>query len=103
MATKKPLHEHPDYSRLREFKKAHGWELMRKHGAHSLGIGWKEVDGEKTDQPALIFYVPKREADPDAPVPQKFSFVPEDEEREVDVVTDVVESPAAQLEIGEDE
>jgi hypothetical protein len=90
--------ERPEYAWLRAYKAAHGRELLRKHGAHAIGIGWKRVAGSKTDRLALIFYVEhKRPADKLAvePVPPEISYTPSGSERPVQLATDVVETAPA--------
>jgi len=32
-------------------------ELLRKHNAHAVGIGYKYVNGKRTNQIAIIFFV----------------------------------------------
>ena len=91
------IEERPEYAWLREFKKLRGWELIDRHGAHGLGIGWKRVDGEKTDQPALVFYVTHKSGD-SGEIPATFSFTPSGSAEAVELVTDVVQTPAATFE-----
>lgn len=95
-----PMENRPEYGWLREFKKAHGWDLMRRYGAHGLGIGWKRENGRKTNQLALIFYVDRNSEDQaaGAPIPPAFSFTPSGVDAPVSLPTDVVETPAATLE-----
>ena len=35
-------------------------ELMRKHNAHAIGIGYKYVNGKRTDQVAIVFFVHRK-------------------------------------------
>lgn len=71
--------------------------LLRRHGAHSMGIAPKTVDGQPTDKLALVFYVAaKRDGDAMTErerIPDTFSFVQEKGRRTRRVTTDVVESP----------
>ena len=58
---------------MRELVRARGAELRARYGAHSIGVGRKVVDGRRTDELAVIFYVEDagrlRRADPgDDPV-----------------------------------
>jgi hypothetical protein len=101
MTMSKRAEERPEYAWLREFKKTHGRELLERYGAHSIGIGWKRVAGEKTDQLALIFYV-ERKSPTDKlatePVPPSITFVPSDSDKPVLLETDVVETAPAKFE-----
>lgn len=89
----------PEYAWLREFKRAHGRELLRRYGAHAIGIGRKRVSGHRTGRLALIFYVERKgpAGGPDTePIPPTFAFTPSGSARPVQLLTDVVESaPAA--------
>jgi hypothetical protein len=96
-----PMENRPEYAWLREFKKAHGWDLMRRYGAHGLGIGWKRENGRKTNQLALVFYVDRNSTEDRAAgptIPPAFTFTPADADAPVSLPTDVVETPAATLE-----
>lgn len=77
--------------------------LMRRHGAHSVGIAPKVVDGESTDKLALVFYVAAKRSSDDITeferIPDTFSFVQEKSRRTRRVTTDVVESPPASFEV----
>lgn len=90
------LEDRPEYAHLREFKKKHQWDLMRRYNAHGLGVGRKRVGGEKTEDLALIFYVESKSAE--TQIPETFSFLPEGEEQAVELLTDVVVTEMAQLE-----
>lgn len=95
------LRERPEYAWLREYKKAHGRDLLERFGAHALGIGWKRVAGQRTDQLALIFYVVKKEAldeiDID-PIPASIAFTPSNSDKTVLLSTDVIESAPSKFE-----
>ena len=91
----------PEYQWLREFKEAYGKELCARHGAHSIGIGLKQVAGKRTDQLALLFYVSDKQAIGQLPteaIPPSFKFTPAGMNREVELATDVIESPPAEFE-----
>jgi hypothetical protein len=90
--------ETPEYARLLELKRTRGRELMRRHGANALGIGWKRTHGERTDQLALLFYVDDKRSPKAERVPQFVRFIPEGAEEAVEVPTDVIESPSAEFE-----
>lgn len=87
----------PEYEQVRAYKKAHGWELMDRFGAHALGIGRWEEDGEETDEPALLVYVENRKHVGDR-VPDRVSFRPPEADEDVEVRTRIIESPQAQIE-----
>lgn len=87
-----------EYALLLELKRTRGEELMQRHGANALGIGWKRTGGEKTDQLALIFYVDAKQSPKSQPVPPSIRFAPKDSEEEVELPTDVIDSPPAEFE-----
>jgi hypothetical protein len=101
MAMCRRAQDKPEYAWLREFKQAHGKELLERHGAHAIGIGWKRVAGETTDRLALIIYVERKrpadelEADP---VPPSITFTPSSSDQPVVLETDVVETAPAKFE-----
>jgi len=35
-------------------------DLMRKHNAHAIGIGYKYINGKRTDQIAIVFFVHRK-------------------------------------------
>lgn len=89
----------PEYRRIEELKDAQGAELMRRHGAHAIGIGWKRSGEQKTDRLALIFYVEHKLGAPEVePIPPAITFTPAGSDEPVEVPTDVVESPPAVFE-----
>jgi hypothetical protein len=69
-----------------------GAELRRRFGAHSIGIGRKRVAGRQTDQLALIVYVTRKGAGPEA-VPATIAFTPTGCDHPVELAIDVVETP----------
>jgi hypothetical protein len=91
------LTRHRNYARLREYKATQvTTERMWRLGAHSVGIGRKEVQGKRTDTLALLFYVERKQ--PVARlsaelVPDSVSFLPRKEKREFRLPTDVIETP----------
>lgn len=84
---------------IRELKQERGRELMERYGAHAVGVGRKTVEGERTDDLALIFYV-ERKGETACPVPATLEHRPAEGGEALEVPTDVVESPRAQLEDG---
>ncbi len=89
---------------IAEFKARHDMlALLRRHGAHSVGIAPKITDGKPTDKLALTFYVPAKRADGAITererIPDTFSFVQEKSRRTRRITTDVVETPAATFEV----
>ena len=49
--------------KAREVKKRHEAELMKKSGVVGVAIGYKYIDGEKTDQLCIVCYVAKKSAE----------------------------------------
>jgi hypothetical protein len=88
---------HRDYPRLREYKARHVTaEWVGRLGAHSVGIGRKEVAGERTGTLALRVYVERKQ--PVArlsaePVPESVALLSRKERREFRLPTDVIETP----------
>lgn len=88
---------HRDYPRLREYKAGHVTaEGIGRLGAHSVGIGRKEVEGERTETLALRVYVERKQ--PVArlsaePVPESVALLSRKERREFRLPTDVIETP----------
>ena len=68
----------PSIEQVRQLKRERGWELMKRYGAHALGVGRSEEGEGPAAEPALLFYVERKE--------------------EAEVRTRVIESPQAQLE-----
>lgn len=101
MRMSQAMNSRPEYTWLRQFKEAHGRDLIQRYGAHGIGIGWKREDGRKTDQLALVFYVdptsPARQASA-PPIPPAFTFTPPGADAPVELPTQVVERPAATFE-----
>jgi len=101
IAMNKHAEDRPEYAWLREFKTIHGNELRKIYGAHSIGIGWKRVDGKKTNQLALIFYVERKshgEMETIESIPSTITFKPSNLDENVQLKTDVVESTPSKLE-----
>ncbi|MGH9271511.1 MAG: hypothetical protein ACRDZ2_09570 [Ilumatobacteraceae bacterium] len=86
------MDDRPEYEWLRELVRARGDELRARHGAHSIGVGRKVVDGRRIDQLAVIFYVDDKGAGGE-PIPATISFTPAGQAGPVTLCTDVVETP----------
>ena len=87
-----------DYPLLREFLS----QLMRsnpfsQYGVHGVGVGAKVVAGEATDQLVIRFHVaskiPPSRLLPEQHIPDTFQYFSQQDNREVAVKTDVIESP----------
>jgi len=99
----RPIADRQEYAWIREFKERHGRELLRRYGAHAMGIGWKRTADEKTDQVALIFYVERKQPEAEMtaePIPPAISFLPSGRDEPVLLATDVIETPPAKFESG---
>lgn len=97
----RPIGDRPEYAWLREFKEAHGRQLLHRYGAHAVGIGWKRTGGEKTDEVALVFYVERKRPEDELetePIPPSISFIPSGMNEPVLLATDIVETPPAEFE-----
>lgn len=97
----RPISDRPEYGWIREFKEVHGRELLHRYGAHAVGIGWKRVGCEKTDEVALIFYVEQKRPEGELetePIPATISFLPSGMDEPVVLVTDIIETPPAEFE-----
>jgi hypothetical protein len=91
------------YALLREYKATTDVRgFLARHGAHSVGIGRKIVDGEVTGRLALRVYVAKKipsaEVTPHERVPKTITFLPSHAERRKRLYTDVIETPPARFE-----
>lgn len=66
----------------REVKKKHEAELMKKSGVVGVAIGYKHIEGRKTDQLCIVCYVIEKisEADlkPEDIIPKEIDGVPID-------------------------
>ncbi len=88
---------HRDYARLREYKATEvTTDWVARLGAHSVGIGRKEVKGKRTGALALLVYVDRKQ--PLArlsaePVPTTVTFQSRKEAKELRLATDVIETP----------
>jgi hypothetical protein len=88
---------HRNYARLREYKATQVTaDWLGPLGAHSVGIGRKEVQGKRTNTLALLVYVERKQ--PVArlsaeAVPSSVSYLSRKEKREVRLPTDVIETP----------
>jgi hypothetical protein len=88
---------HRDYARLREYKATQVTvDWVARLGAHSVGIGRKEVKGKPTGTLALRFYVDRKQplsrlsAEP---VPETVRLLSRTEAKDVRLATDVIETP----------
>jgi hypothetical protein len=93
-----------DYSLLREFLS----ELLRsnpfsRYGVHGVGVGRKEVDGTYTDDLAVRFHVaykvPPSRLLPEQRIPNTFQFTSRNQDRDIVIKTDVIESSPGKLHI----
>jgi hypothetical protein len=87
------------YAALREFK-ATNRRLPARYGAHAWGIGRKEVQGRRTDELVLRFYVERKQ--PEAAlglmlVPTQIEFTSPTTGRVTTLGTDVIERPKGKL------
>ena len=92
-----------NYSLLREYKqKECSFEMLNRLGAHSVGIGRKVVQGRKTKQLSLRFYVAKKvpldSLDENQLIPESISFRPSWADKESLILTDIIETPPMQFE-----
>lgn len=93
----------PNYPILREFKAGLDVpELLRRHGAHAMGIAPKVSEGEQTTKLALTFYVAAKRSEDELSgvelVPNTYEFTPQKDTRRRRITTDVVEAPPATFE-----
>lgn len=87
------------YAALREFK-ATNRDLRARYGAHAWGIGRKEVNGRRTDELVLRFYVERKQ--PEAAlgsmlVPKQIEFTSPATGRVFTLGTDVIVRPKGKL------
>lgn len=92
-----------NYSLLREYKqKECTFEMLNRFGAHSVGIGRKVVQGRKTKQLSLRFYVAKKvpfdSLDTNQLIPESISFRPSWTDKESLILTDIIETPPMHFE-----
>ena len=45
------------YEEILKVKEKHAEEILSHEGVHSVGIGYKRVNGEKTDELAILVFV----------------------------------------------
>ncbi|UCH04928.1 MAG: hypothetical protein JSW05_01870 [Candidatus Thorarchaeota archaeon] len=68
--------------KAREVKKRHEAELMNKSGVVGVAIGYKYVDGIKTNQLCIVCYVAEKRAEADLKmediIPKEIDGVPVD-------------------------
>lgn len=92
------------YPVLREYKLRQDVpDLLRRHGAHSVGIAPKVVAGRPTGKLALTFYVAAKADEetlnPAVAVPRTLEFRTTVDKRVRRITTDVVQAPQASFEI----
>ena len=88
--------KHPHYELIRSYKNANALELMKKYGAHSLGIRWKTENKDTTNELALAFYVNEAPSVGSASgamqIPEMIEIPDPDSGRLVSIPTEVVVS-----------
>ena len=90
-----------EYRWMKEYLARNRWALLKRYAAHSVGIGWKKVAGQKTKQLAIIFYVEKKGMISELgtrAIPGKIEFKLFGTDKTVSLLTDVIESEAAVFE-----
>jgi hypothetical protein len=90
------------YAALRDFKARNGFTLIRRHGAHAVGIGRKVVQGRRTDQLALRFYVDRKLTERTAgglAIPRELTVISPRTGRVTRLVTDIIETPRMHFEV----
>lgn len=91
---------------LREFKAREAVALMRRFGAHSLGIGRLAPGDDHDRRLALLIYLDADDPDPDhssahgsaEPVPPALEYLPEGLAEPVTLPTRVIAAPRAVFE-----
>lgn len=100
---RRDLTRHRNYARLREYKATMvDPERLAAMGAHSAGIGRKEVGGKRTGTLALLIYVPRklpRSELSSGAVPENVTLLSRKEKREFRLPTDVIEAPQPEFEV----
>ncbi len=90
-----------EYRWMKEYLAKNRWTLLEQYGAHSVGIGWKKIAGQKTNQLAIIFYVEKKDVINELgkqSIPKKIEFKLSSTGKIVSLLTDVIKSEAAVFE-----
>ena len=94
---------HRNYALLREYKATTVTpERLAAMGAHSAGIGRKEVGGKRTNTLALLIYVSRKRPIselPSARVPETVTHFSRKAKREFRLPTDVIEAPQPEFEV----
>jgi len=76
----------PTIEEIKKIKEKYEQELMRKDGVTGCSIGYKKIDGKKTDKLSIVCYVKKRKKEEEL---KRKDIIP----REIEgIPTDVVES-----------
>lgn len=83
---------------MRELLASRAAELMRRYGAHSLGIGRLDPGADQDDRVALLFYTDPARSAAAEPLPPLLEYVPGDRTEPVELLTRVVESAPADFE-----
>jgi len=76
----------PTIEEVRKVKNKYEKELMNKTGVVGCSIGYKEIDGKKTDKLSIVCYVKKKKKEEEL---KTKNIIPEEIEG---IQTDVVES-----------
>jgi hypothetical protein len=71
---------------IKKIKEKHEQELMNKTGVVGCSIGYKEINGKKTDKLSIVCYVKEKKKEADL---KSKDIIPREIER---IPTDVVES-----------
>lgn len=85
-------------AQILEFKAQRGEELRKRYGAHGIGIGRRTINGSKTNDLALVFYVESKSSEPATKIPDSFTFQPSGTHEMIRIMTQIVETPRATLE-----
>ena len=101
MIQRKKSH-HSEVALIREYKTSKtSIEMLSELGAHSYGIGRKIVKGKITNKFALRIYVAKKQPikylKSKEKIPKKIPFFSRNENKDIEIVTDIIETPPAQF------
>ena len=91
------------YPVAREFVALEGLRSLARFGAHSVGVGRKRVGGVASNQLAVRYYVAQKRPESrllaTERIPDTIPFFSRKAGREVDLLTDLIETPPAQFEV----